>query len=362
MPALQKKMVLPVPESSRTDASSAVHSSSSSPEMTSISAAKTFNFITITDPAQAKDKKNKRNVRSHVMFDYAANRKRDQRKLPGHRSDERRSIRRISRTSVASKQNTHVDDDTDDFDFTKPTNEESVAGLDAIQDMARSLIPRPGSNTQVSARPAAPDMQELSRYYRALAKLTRHEANSSGSQPLLLQNDEIFELVWKAGFVKPYSLRGLGGEVDPFFVLPQFKHPMIYMARLKMWCTRRFGTKAMSIHWVPALAKSRLTYLASLCVGATDMDVASGLKCDSALTVAVKTEVIELVNEQLADPTLQYSDETVMAVPLLLAGEIASGHEWIWDVHEKGLTQILVHRGGLQTLGVHGQLAVTVFS
>ena len=86
-----------------------------------------------------------------------------------------------------------------------------------------------------------------------------------------------------------------------------------------------------------------------------------GLRGESALTVAVKTEVIEMVNESLADPITQYSDETLMSIDLLLCSEIVTANEWILDIHENGITKILIHKGGLDKLGIHGELAVAVY-
>lgn len=331
---------------------SASSSSSSPPASKPVQAAtQSFSFVTITNPKQAKDKKNKKAVRSHVMYDYAASKKRQQGKPSTH------SRQPSNRRTV----------DSDNSDELSPLEADDVPAdgaedaLTTVRDIARSLVPRRGPNGKDSTIPAIPNKQDLSRYYQALLALKRHGSDSRTTQEVLVQDDDTLERVWKAGFVKPYSIRGLG-DADPFFVLPQFRNPMIYMAELKMWCTRRFGTKAMSVHWVPALAKDRLTYLAALCLGATDMDVASGLRTESALTVAVKTEVIEMVNEQLARPEKQYTDDTIMAIQLLLCGEIATGNEWIWKIHEAGITRILLHRGGLQNLGINGDLAVVVFS
>lgn len=116
----------------------------------------------------------------------------------------------------------------------------------------------------------------------------------------------------------------------------------------------------MSEQWVPAQSSERFTFLGSLILGTSDLDVHCKIKGDSALTVAVKNEVILLVNERLSNPETQYSDLTLMAVVLMLCGEVVSGDEKICSVHEYGITKIINKRGGMKNLGVGGALAVGV--
>lgn len=318
-------------------------------------ATKSFNFITITNPVQAKDKKNKRSVRSHVMFDYAAS------KRKGRNSALQNDGTVLKSTKVRARRRRNESDGLNglgELFFDDPV---VIEGLATVRKIAESSIARKKEGSEDSAKPAAPNMQELSRYYRALMLLKKHGASLDQPQKMLIQDDETFELVWNSGFAKQYTIRALGDGVDPFYVLPHFRDSTIYMAKMKMWCLRRFGTKAMSVNWVPALASSRLTYLAALCVAANDIDVCSGIRGESALTVTVKTEVIEMVNERLADPVTQQDDAILMAIQLLLCGEIVSGNEWIWGIHEDGTTKIILQRGGLHTLGISGDLAAVVY-
>ncbi|KAF2101079.1 hypothetical protein NA57DRAFT_74670 [Rhizodiscina lignyota] len=348
-----------IPE--RNKSASTNDGSSSSPPSSSATATtpakatanKNFTFLTITDPKQARDKKNKKSVRSHVMFDYAA-RQKSGAVESGEKSGRRKFAKprqRGSKSSISGSSTAH-DDEFASFD-------EVVNDLNRVRDLAQTLKSQRSNRSDDPAATLA-DAEDISRYYRTLMTLNKLGSKGDKPQDVLNQDDDTFEMVWKAGFVKPYMIRGLGNEVDPFFVLPQFRSPMIYMAELKMWCTRRFGTKAMAISWVPTLARSRFSYLASLTVGATDMDVANGLRGDSALTVAVKTEVIEMVNESIADPVTQFSDETLMSITLLLCSEVVTANEWILDIHENGVTKMLLHKGGLRNLGLQGELAVAI--
>lgn len=116
----------------------------------------------------------------------------------------------------------------------------------------------------------------------------------------------------------------------------------------------------MSESWVPAQSSERFTFLGALILGTTDLDVHCKIKGDSALTVAIKTEVILLVNEKLSDPKTQYSDLTLMAVMFMFCGEIVSGDANTCDIHEQGITRIVTERGGLRKLGIRGTLAVCV--
>lgn len=75
----------------------------------------------------------------------------------------------------------------------------------------------------------------------------------------------------------------------------------------------------------------------------------------------MKTEVIQLVNERLNDPSLQLSDITLISIIQLYCSDLVSGNSKVLDIHEYGMTKIVSERGGLRNLGVAGYLSVGVF-
>lgn len=209
------------------------HGSSPSKAAEPKGSAKNFTFLTITDPKQARDKKNKKSVRSHVMFDFAARQKQsDSGVKPGRRKSAK--SRQKSTSDIASSEFAY-DEDSPRLGAW-PLTDAVMHGLSDVRDLAQSLTLRRRSSAAGDTTGAMPNNQDISRYYRALMTLNKLGGKDAKPQEVLNQDDETFEVVWKAGFVKPYMIQGLGDEIDPFFVLPQFRNPMIYMAELKMWC------------------------------------------------------------------------------------------------------------------------------
>ena len=73
-----------------------------------------------------------------------------------------------------------------------------------------------------------------------------------------------------------------------------------------------------------------------------------------------RVEVISLINEALKNPKMQTSDSTLVAVLQLLSGEIMGRDEKTLQLHQRGLHNMVRQRGGLEKLGVHGQLALVI--
>ena len=64
-----------------------------------------------------------------------------------------------------------------------------------------------------------------------------------------------------------------------------------------------------------------------------------------------------MINESLNDPEMKTSDATIIAVLQLLNAEIMGCDDSIMRIHQRGLHDMVRERGGLGSLGVHGQLA-----
>ena len=76
--------------------------------------------------------------------------------------------------------------------------------------------------------------------------------------------------------------------------------------------------------------------------------------------LAVKSEVIAMINASLDDPDQRISDATIIAVMNIFNSEIIGCDTSALKVHQKGLNEMIEMRGGLDKLGVVGHLARTL--
>jgi len=73
-----------------------------------------------------------------------------------------------------------------------------------------------------------------------------------------------------------------------------------------------------------------------------------------------KIAAIKLVNEALSDPELAVRDGTIAAVVRLFTFERYWGTESAWRLHQRGLSQLVKQRGGLNTLRGNWRLELRV--
>lgn len=71
----------------------------------------------------------------------------------------------------------------------------------------------------------------------------------------------------------------------------------------------------------------------------------------------VRGEVIAMINQAMQDPQLQTADATIVSVLHLLNSEIMGCDDTVMMIHQQGLHNMIRQRGGLDQLGVDGQLA-----
>jgi hypothetical protein len=76
--------------------------------------------------------------------------------------------------------------------------------------------------------------------------------------------------------------------------------------------------------------------------------------------LAVKSEVIAMINASLDDPDQRISDATIIAVMNIFNSEIIGCDTSALKIHQKGLNEMISMRGGLDKLGVVGHLARTL--
>lgn len=76
---------------------------------------------------------------------------------------------------------------------------------------------------------------------------------------------------------------------------------------------------------------------------------------DSHELTAVKGEVIHLVQSSIRKDGA--ADEILIAIVQMATADLISGHEEALEQHEKGIGTLVQLRGGLNRLGMKGQLA-----
>ena len=64
-----------------------------------------------------------------------------------------------------------------------------------------------------------------------------------------------------------------------------------------------------------------------------------------------------MVAESMKDPEMQIADETIIAILHLLNSDIMGCDDRDMRIHQNGLLSMVQQRGGLEKLGVSGQLA-----
>lgn len=129
--------------------------------------------------------------------------------------------------------------------------------------------------------------------------------------------------------------------------------------------SRKFGSQGISDHWVPTLLKARHAFLSTVCISSSHDDIMRrGIQAPHERTpyqstdrMKVRGEVIAMINDALQDPQLQTADATIVSVLHLLNSEIMGCDDTVMMIHQQGLHNMVRSRGGLDNLGVDGQLA-----
>ena len=159
----------------------------------------------------------------------------------------------------------------------------------------------------------------------------------------------------------------LGTALNPFNTWPTFSSESIDVNRLKWSCSRRFGSSGIAINWVPELLRARHAFLSTICISSAHDDIMARSSQpnpppwlstrEGIERIRVRSEVISLVNESLGDPELRVADATIISVLHLLNSEVMGCDDRSMKAHQDGLHRMVRQRGGLERLGVKGQLA-----
>ena len=321
----------------------------------------------VDDPNKPKDKNQMRAIRQHVMLHYLDK----ERRLPGRRDS------RVNSSAQSHKKRKRLD--------TAGLN--SAAPRTALRESASRLtltesVQSNGSSHASSDRDGAGTFQGRLK----LANGIRH-GNYGDRHPSLrrinraLEEDDplvpgIGGRFQNSGYLStklddvpflPHSspLDFLGGELNPFDTWPVFSDPTVNVDELKWNCSRRFGSQGIAMHWVPTLLRARHAFLSTICICSAHDDIMSRAVSgseflsnhESIQRMRVRQEVISMIHESLEDPDMRTADATIVAVLHLLNSEIMGCDDRMMSTHQNGLHDMVQMRGGLDRLGVNGQLA-----
>ena len=120
---------------------------------------------------------------------------------------------------------------------------------------------------------------------------------------------------------------------------------------------------AMSSSFVPSVLKAEHSFLSTLCISSSYVDLMRSLNKqgdgfgDTSHTAEIREGVIIRIGREMRDPVRAKNDHTIMAVLMLLNGELIDGERFASLIHENGLAQMIKSRGGLDKLDNGTQLA-----
>ncbi|KAL9090722.1 MAG: hypothetical protein Q9165_005210 [Trypethelium subeluteriae] len=328
------------------------------------SAPKDLEFITAGHPSQFKDKRVMKKVRSVVMSDYVS--KNETRRAasastgrPGPKAgSSKRSRTRSSETtseprpSITSAPETRVRPAMTLPIQTLPQFIPGQYSLDALIVQSPSSRSTSSNDSDISLV----HKQLVHRRYQQALDLLLSTRSPSGLQirPGLIEfaSQQFFDREQR----RPTPLRNfLGAPLDAFRTMPQSSSRKVNVAKLKFSCAKFFGTRAMGASWVPAMLHNRLAFLSTLCMAAAHDDAMQCRTSDSDEMTAIKTEVTHLMIYEMQS----VDNLEIMAILEHLCSEImrTGADESQLYMHSQSMMKFVKQKGGLQKLGLGGDLA-----
>ncbi|KAL2070500.1 hypothetical protein VTL71DRAFT_13526 [Oculimacula yallundae] len=154
------------------------------------------------------------------------------------------------------------------------------------------------------------------------------------------------------------------GGLDPFSVLPETagepvpKQLLIryYIERLAPWlCYLDDELKPDSsrMAWLPFALEHKAFFYATLLTAAVHLNRRRKIRDPSAL-YWFKIQTIKHANENMNDPEKSATDEMIMVALILLTFNIGGANVEEYEVHLRGIHQMLKVRGGIHRLGMRG--------
>ncbi|OJD37597.1 uncharacterized protein BKCO1_600041 [Diplodia corticola] len=342
-----------------------------------------FKFVTATRPEEFKDPELMRTVRSHVMFGVVEGRQRvtprAKKSTAAPLGASTRGESSSSSTGLGQKRTptlTRFDSAAD----SNPENPQIMAREEALDIFQRYRVPRstaslPGSTPRSDQGTDAdsPESQRSSMVKRP----KRGFVATPPAAPLVEQQhpeqmlvqppqggrvwlnplfDSAFQMIGPFAAFAPPAPSNPFSPHDPFLALPQ-PSSNIDMPAVKYYCHLYFGTRGMARAWLPQMIQSRESFLSTLAIATSHQDAMAGKPAPTTLTTMVQTEVAHLLHEAFNERWYRIKDTTIMTVVQLLCSELVNSGPARLVAHERGLRQLVLERGGLDRLGLQGELA-----
>ncbi|KAK0659812.1 hypothetical protein DIS24_g3655 [Lasiodiplodia hormozganensis] len=357
-------------------------SRTSSRSPTSDDAGNSFKFVTATRPEEFKDPELMRTVRSHVMFGVVEGRQRvpPRAKKPAAAPAPGASTRGESSSTVTTAQKrTPTLRRSDSAADANPDNPQFMGREEALDIFQRYRVPRssaslPGS-TPHSDQGTDVDSPESQRSIlvkrpkrtfvdtpptttpieQQLPEQILVQPPQGGSQWINPLFHSAFQVMGPFEAFAPAPSNPFSSH-DPFLALPQ-PNSNINMPAVKYYCHLYFGTRGMARAWLPQMIQSRESFLSTLAIATSHQDAMAGKLAPTTLTTMVQTEVAHLLREAFNERWYRIKDTTIMTVVQLLCSELVNSSADRLVFHETGLRQLISERGGLNRLGLQGELA-----
>ena len=335
-----------------------------------------FRFFVTTNPNQFKDKAEMRENRKHVMKDFL---RKERTKTPGTRDIraegpvEVGKRRRIEPVARKSRKSVNLTTPSGTFDTGVLTPQSSNDGTSS------SMLY--GSDTDGAAMTAASQIPRYSNSNLSLIprsivdELDEHPPCESGGDGANLHPVSC-SCCWPdqegTDLKVPDLFSVLGFKVSPYHTWLQSANTAVDLEKLKYACGRRLRSCSMAKSWLPILIRARHSFLSTICIsaahdeamqrivfGSESLSPRGSKKAVVYERLAVKSEVIAMINACLNDPDQMISDSTIIAVLNIFNSEIIGCDADALETHQQGLTKMISMRGGLDKLGVLGHLART---
>ncbi|PVH96416.1 hypothetical protein DM02DRAFT_119322 [Periconia macrospinosa] len=319
-------------------------------------------FITGTTPADFKSKKNMTRIRKKAMGSYLTREKnaggamRDYKQQSEKTTTDpwtsvRSHAKNVTLDGELSAESTHQHED-----MAKPANSMTDVGDHASSSSSSFSSPPLPITTTVTelSRRTTTTKPESDKY-----KLNQVPAEFIlPSAPIVIPMRNTPYLVYNS--YAPGPFQSIGKPLDPFVTIYQASSPRVSVESLKHYCSRSFGTRAMGVHWIPAVVDSPHTFLSTLCIASAHLDAINGREIESVQTLALRQEVMHLIGQGLVNPQSRTNDSNIIALTQLIASEIVTGQEIALSFHEAGMEIMITQRGGLEQLGVKARIAPVV--
>lgn len=358
------------------------HAASYSDRSAKVPKQDSFRFLVTTNPTQFKNKALMRENRKHVMYDFL---RKERCKTPGTRDiraegpAEVEKRRRLESDSKRTKVSKHLAAPVRTLETGVLTPQSSNDGA------ASSLLY--GSETEGTVMTLATRTASHTPCYSEslMALIPRSVAHDKeeGENPVCTASGDDMNLHpsscschWPEQEGQDLSVPDLfsvlGFKVSPYHTWLQSANTAVDLEKLKYACGRRLRSCSMAKLWLPNLIRARHSFLSTICIsaahdeamqrvvfGSESLSLRGSKKAVVYERLAVKSEVISMINASMDDPNQRISDATIIAVLNIFNSEIIACDASALDIHQKGLNQMISMRGGLDKLGVLGHLART---